>query len=50
MTLWFTAIGEPPICLGVSALTAIRDAINSCRDDLGIQGWWQLGELFSFLY
>ena len=43
MTLVFAAIGEPPICLGVSVLSAIRDAINSCREDSGIQGWWQLG-------
>ena len=42
LTPCLAAIGEPPICTGVSVLCAIRDALNSVRQELGLRGWWQL--------
>jgi len=32
------ATGEPPLCLGVTVLFALRDAIDSARKDAGVSG------------
>ncbi|XP_073971381.1 uncharacterized protein isoform X1 [Rhodnius prolixus] len=32
--------GEPPICLALSAVTAIRDALKSARLDTGLKNHW----------
>ena len=38
------ATGEPPILLSISVLFAIKAAINSARNDAGLQGQWTLSE------
>ena len=35
-------IGEPPITLAVSVVCAIRQAVNSYREDHGTHGGWTL--------
>ncbi|XP_065561755.1 uncharacterized protein LOC136028074 isoform X2 [Artemia franciscana] len=35
------AVGEPPLCLSVSVLNALRHAISSARKDAGIEKWFQ---------
>ena len=36
------AIGEPPLTLAVSVVSALRSAINSYRADVGTLGDWTL--------
>jgi xanthine dehydrogenase/oxidase len=36
------AVGEPPFFLGTSAFFAIWDAINACRTERGVQGFFNL--------
>jgi len=36
------ATGEPPLCMSVSVLFAIRNAIDAARDDGGNVEWYQL--------
>ncbi|CAG0880344.1 unnamed protein product [Cyprideis torosa] len=35
------ATGEPPLCMSVSTLFAVKAAIDSARIDSGNSGWWE---------
>ena len=37
-----SATGEPGMLMSIGVLFAIRDAVNSAREDSGLTGWWQL--------
>ena len=39
----FLATGEHPLCMSVSVLFAIRNAIDAAREDAGNMEWYQLG-------
>jgi len=41
------ATGEPPFCLSVSVLFAIKNAIDSARKDAGNKDWYQIGEPYN---
>lgn len=34
------AVGEPPLCMAVSVLSAIRYAVQSARRDMGLPNTW----------
>merc|ERR1711922_46468 len=36
------ATGEPALLMGISVLFAIKDALNSSRNNAGLAGWWRL--------
>ncbi|CAG0900815.1 unnamed protein product [Cyprideis torosa] len=36
------ATGEPPLCMSVSALFAVKNAIHAARVDVGNPDWWDL--------
>lgn len=40
----FPATGEPPICMSISVLFALRNAIDAARKDAGQPEWYQLGK------
>ena len=41
-----TATGEPPLCMAVSVLFALRNAIQHARNDAGESDWFQMGKLY----
>lgn len=44
-----TAVGEPPICMSTSIMFAIRQALRSAREDLGLPyTWLPMGESHLF--
>jgi hypothetical protein len=47
-----SATGEPPLCLSVSVLFALKNAIDSARKDAGNTDWYQISKyiLYSYLF
>ena len=43
-TLFFIATGEPPLCMSVSVLFALRNAVDAARIDAGNSGWYRMGK------
>ncbi len=43
-TLCLTATGEPPLCMSVSVLFALRSAVDAARSDAGNPGWYRMGK------
>lgn len=41
-------MAEPPLNLSVSVLFALRQAINSAREDLGNYEWYEMGKKLLF--
>lgn len=40
----FLATGEMGICMSICAVFALRHALDSARNDAGIDAWYELGE------
>lgn len=40
----FLATGEPPLCMAVSVLFALRNAIDDARRDAGDEAWYRFGK------
>ncbi len=40
------ATGEPPLCMSVSVLFALRNAVCAARSDSGISDWYQMGKSY----
>lgn len=40
------ATGEPPLCMSVTVLFAIRNAIDAARSDSGDSSWYQMSKQF----
>ncbi len=48
--MFLTATGEPPLCMSVSVLFALRSAVDAARSDAGNPGWYRMGKfLFRLL-
>ena len=43
------ATGEPAILMSISILFALRNALDSARQDAGLSGWWQLSKIYQRL-
>ena len=43
------ATGEPGLLMAISVLFALRNALESARQDAGLSGWWQLSKIFKVL-
>lgn len=37
------ATGEPPLCMSIVVIFALRHALESARKDAGIVGWFEMG-------
>lgn len=46
--LFLPATGEPPLCLAVTVLFALKNAIDSARKDAGNTDWYQIGGSFYY--
>lgn len=43
-TDFLLATGEPPLCMAVNVVFALRNALNSARRDAGISDYYQIGQ------
>lgn len=41
---FFIATGEPPLCMAVSVLFALRNAIDGARENAGDNDWYRFGK------